>query len=118
MGKAQQKRTTMILRPRKFISSFSTRYDKQRSESRHFPTTQSELSIWSGVNDFAPPDNKPFARIQRRKEKDKRPKLHGWLCAAIPLTNTKGNVRDQIQQDNAYLKNRHPRVVNHVKLVH
>jgi hypothetical protein len=53
----------MVLRPRKFISPFSTRYDKQWADSRHFPTTQSELSTCSGVNDFAPPDNKPFARI-------------------------------------------------------
>ena len=44
----------MILRPRKFISPFSTRYDKQRADSGHCPTTQSELSTWSGVNDFAP----------------------------------------------------------------
>src|SRR5262245_66597 len=90
MGKAQQKRTTMILRPRKFISSFSTRYDKQRADSLHFPTTQSELSTWSGVNDFAPPDNKPFARIQRRKEKAKRSKLHGLVMCRYSADKYEG----------------------------
>ena len=29
-----------------------------------------------------------------------------------------GNVRDQVQQENAYLVNRDPRVVKHVKLLH
>jgi hypothetical protein len=29
-----------------------------------------------------------------------------------------GNVRDQVQQDNAYLVNRHPGVVKHVKLLY
>jgi hypothetical protein len=36
----------------------------------------------------------------------------------IPRTNMQGDVWDQIQQDNAYLVDRHPRVVKHIKLVH
>jgi len=46
---------------------------QQRADSDHCPTTQSELSTWnSGVNDFVPPDNKPFG--EDLKEKDKRSK--------------------------------------------
>jgi hypothetical protein len=37
---------------------------------------------------------------------------------ASGLRYSQGNVRDQVQQDNAYLENRHPRVVKHIKLVH
>src|SRR5262249_35049735 len=34
------------------------------------------------------------------------------------LGYVQSNIRDQIQQDNAYLVNRYPRVVKHVKLLH
>jgi hypothetical protein len=40
------------------------------------------------------------------------------ICPRPPRRDTQSNVRDQVQQDNAYLVNRHPRVVKHVKLLH
>jgi hypothetical protein len=36
--------------------------------------------------------------------------------ACAPPTNLQGNVRNQVQQNDADLENRHPGVVKHVKL--
>jgi hypothetical protein len=53
------------------------------------------------------------AQPGRRKPSVRKPVLpsRAWLYM-------QSNVRDQVQQDNAYLVNRHSRVVKHVKLVH
>jgi hypothetical protein len=45
-------------------------------------------------------------------------KYHNKLrVLASGLDYMQGNIWDQIQQDNAYLVDRHPRIVQHVKLV-